>query len=46
MKHILKYIFSICLVLSLFLAQAQETATVKKKADSTSTEAILLTTQI
>ena len=41
MKHILKYIFSICLVLSLFLAQAQETTTVKKIADSTSTEAIL-----
>jgi hypothetical protein len=41
MKHILKYIFSICLVLSLFLAQAQETNTIKKIADSTSTEAIL-----
>jgi hypothetical protein len=41
MKHILKYIFSICLVLSLFLAQAQETTTIKKIADSTSTEAIL-----
>ncbi|MFT4983323.1 MAG: hypothetical protein ACI9Q9_000355 [Flavobacterium sp.] len=41
MKYILKYIFSICLVLSLFLARAQETTAGKKIAGSTSTEAIL-----
>nr|WP_040473942.1 DUF6048 family protein [Flavobacterium frigoris] len=37
----LKYIFSICLVLSLFLAQAQETTTLKNVADSTSSKAII-----
>jgi len=41
MKHTLKYIFSICLIFSLFLAQAQETTTLKKVADSTSTKAII-----
>ncbi|EIA08106.1 DUF6048 family protein [Flavobacterium frigoris] len=37
----MKYIFSICLVLSLFLAQAQETTTLKNVADSTSSKAII-----
>ena len=51
MKHILKYIFSICLVLCFFTAQAQETSQKselakqttpqKKVADSTRTDAIL-----
>ncbi|SDW35784.1 DUF6048 family protein [Flavobacterium degerlachei] len=41
MKHTLKYIFSICLVFSLFLVQAQETTTLKNTIDSTSTEAII-----
>jgi hypothetical protein len=51
MKHILKYIFSICLVLSLFLAQAQDTiqkgelakqtTTLKNVADSTGSKAII-----
>lgn len=37
MKHTLKYFFSICLLLSIFLVQAQETTTLKKVADSTKT---------
>lgn len=41
MKHTLKYIFSICLIFSLFLVQAQETTTLKNGIDSTSTEAII-----
>lgn len=41
MKHTLKYIFSICLIFSLFLVQAQETTTLKKVTDSTSTKAII-----
>ncbi|MFT5714992.1 MAG: hypothetical protein ACI9WT_001562 [Flavobacterium sp.] len=41
MKHTLKYFFSICLIFSLFLAQAQETTSLKNVADSTSTEAII-----
>ena len=45
MKHTLKYIFSICLVLSLFLAQAQETTPVKNEAESKQVaKAIFLTT--
>lgn len=41
MKHTLKYIFSICLIFSLFLVQAQETTTLKNVTDSTSTKAII-----
>jgi hypothetical protein len=41
MKHTLKYIFSILLVFSLFLVEAQETTSVKNGIDSTSTEAII-----
>ncbi|MEZ7504365.1 DUF6048 family protein [Flavobacterium sp. Arc2] len=41
MKYTLKYIFSICLIFSLFLAQAQDTTTLKNVADSTSTKAII-----
>lgn len=41
MKHTLKYIFSIFLVFSLFLVEAQETTTLKNVTDSTSTEPII-----
>ncbi|HEY4618293.1 MAG TPA: DUF6048 family protein [Flavobacterium sp.] len=41
MKHTLKYFFSICLIFSLFLVEAQETTTLKNVADSTGTEAII-----
>ncbi|WP_413998817.1 DUF6048 family protein [Flavobacterium sp. W1B] len=49
MKHTLKYFFSICLVLSLLFANAQnpkgeptkETAPVKKAADSSKTEGVI-----
>lgn len=38
MKHTLKYIFSICLIFSLFLAEAQETTPVKNTPENTKTE--------
>lgn len=41
MKHTLKYFFSICLIFSLFLVEAQETTSLKNVADSTNTEAII-----
>jgi hypothetical protein len=41
MKHILKYIFSIWLIFTFSLVQAQEPITVKKVADSTITKAIV-----
>ena len=41
MKHTLKYFFSICLVFSLSLAQAQETTTLKNVADSTRTAPVI-----
>jgi len=41
MKHTLKYFFSICLVFSLFIVEAQETTALKNVSDSTSTEAVI-----
>ena len=41
MKHILKYSFSFCLLLSLFLAQAQETTSTKPNPKTTQIEEIL-----
>ena len=42
MKHTLKYFFSICLMLSLFLGNAQETGTKKSAATASETEGVLL----